>query len=341
MICLTKKGSLDYAVEMKSQLSTFKPLVWCSERAEQMFNNPDIVSSTYRGVFSFIFRSFGFFIESRSILRRNLKTNKNLILYFPVFHPWNNILSFWATLMKIPVFLTVHDYKTHIGERNLLIEYLQKRLIKKAKKVIFLSENEQAKAIEDDSSLLQKSVILAHPLLDYGVNKIQHHSKLKCLFLGRIKEYKGVHLLPEISQESCIEYITIAGEGDWNYENSNKLNRINEYLTKEKIRALIQSHHVLLLPYLEASQSGILSIGVHAEMCMVVSNVNGLKEQLHEKAALWVEPNNIQALKNALNSLSKDQSLFNAIKTEVIEEKERYYKNTVAKIQKFFRDIQE
>jgi len=290
--------------------------------------------STYTGKKDFAIRSFRFFKESKTLLDRYQKNHPELTIYFPVFHPWNLILARKAKALNIRVVTTVHDYKTHQGEKSKVVEIVQNRIVQLSDKVIFLTENEKQKAIGDNKTLTNRSFVLEHPILHVSKkNTLDHTSQLNILFLGRLKQYKGYHLLSEIADNLDVGQITIAGDGDDSITVSTRVNLINKYLSEREISNLIQTHHILVLPYLEATQSGIITLGIQSEMVMIISDLPGLKEQLDDLSASWIQ-NNKKSLEIAIRNLQNDPNEFYEIKNNLKVFKERFENRWNSKFQK-------
>jgi glycosyltransferase involved in cell wall biosynthesis len=237
-------------------------------------------------------------------------------------------LGYWCSKLKIPFYLTVHDYTTHIGEKNTWVEIIQKKTIQYAKKVIFLSQYEKDKAAQN--GLAEGScMVIQHPLLPVQTeNTLKFNPKPKVLFVGRLKSYKGVDLLLESLQGLDYEYVTIAGEGKLPTTKTldSRIKVLNYSLSEKEMNALLMTHEILVLPYKEASQSGILSLGINAHMVMVVSKVGGLPEQLQHNAAAWILPNS-KDLKTALEKLIKNEAYYNELKSYIKTEKQRIIQN--------------
>ena len=270
-----------------------------------------------------IIRSIQFIFKSRRILKTTKKENKNILIYSPSFHYWNLIIAFWCKMLGHDYITTVHDYKTHIGERSKFLEFIQNKTIALASSVIFLSRNEMNKALNDGIGK-NKCFHLPHPLIPAAKNNLVHSPLARVLFLGRFKKYKGIHLLISCLPELNIKHLTLAGEGhlDTGYIDLPKLNVVNRYLSDSEIDNLLSEHEILILPYLDASQSGILTFGISAEVVMIISKQEGLKEQLSDASAMWVNPNKEEIIE-AINKLSHDSHLFNKIRSSVSEEKKK------------------
>jgi len=334
-ISLSRTGSTDYAAEMASQMSYIDPWIVCSSQSSETFDVVDRSIETYSGVISFLFQSCLFFFRCPALIDSYKSKSDHLIIYFPVFHPWNLIISIWAGIKDVPVVTTIHDYHTHVGEKNRISELLQKRQMDISDKIIFLTESEKNKALSYHPKYQKKSLVLLHPLLDSHANHtLAHNPDLKFLFLGRLKAYKGYQLLINASNHGSIQHITIAGSGDTAISSIDKVSVINKHLSNSEITQLIESHHVLVLPYKDTSQSGVLTLGIDACMPMIISQLPGLQEQISESACTWIEPNK-NALRDAMLRLQNEPEYFNSIKINVTN----YKKDFKSKWESNFKEI--
>ncbi len=336
-ISLTRTGSTAYAAAVASAISQSDATIITSTESQHAFDKADHTIDTYKGYFSFIYKSLAFMITSWQLLSQY--KSESALVYFPVFHPWNLIIAIWAGVKNIPVVTTIHDYHTHTGEKNKLIEHLQKIQMSISDYVVFLSENQRSIALKDNPTKKSKYKLLIHPPLPVSQKqKLDHNRKLKFLFLGRIKAYKGYKLILEAAQSAQIESITIAGSGDSIPSNNSKITVINEYLSDDKVMDLLSSHHVLLLPYTEASQSGILMLGMAANVPMIVSDLPGLDEQANKNTCLWISPN-ATSLRAAMERLQQDSDLYHKLKDNMESYNQEYQKKYSESLQSLLDDL--
>lgn len=251
-----------------------------------------------------------------------------LQLYFPAFHPWNLIFLQVAEDMQLPTLLTIHDYHTHTGEKSSLTESIQKKCITLAEHVIFLSAFVKNQA-EQELGQLEKFSVSPHPLLPVSrIQSLPHRPELKLLFLGRVIAYKGVELLVEAMQNHKMLTLTLAGRQQGaSFRSTSSIQVINKYLTEEEIGELLSSHHVLILPYTNASQSGIISLGVSAEIPMIITKTGGLPEQIPEHCALWIEPASL-GISKAITRLKNEPTLYQNLKASLRDYKRKLKKST-------------
>ena len=126
------------------------------------------------------------------------------------------------------------------------------------------------------------------------------------LFFGRIDKYKGIErLLEAYSSYSGTTPLVIAGSGEFTPRESalldsiNNVYLINRYVSDEDLVWLFSNCRAVMLPYIEASQSGVLAMAYHFGKPVAVSNLPGLTEFVIEgKTGLIC--NNITDFANAM-----------------------------------------
>lgn len=117
------------------------------------------------------------------------------------------------------------------------------------------------------------------------------------LFFGRIDKYKGLTRLLNayLKIKNLTEWdLVIAGNGTLTEDeqviieaNKDRIHQIKRYIKDEEMCWLFQHTRCTILPYIEASQSGVLSISYHFGKPVIVSDVEGLTEFVeHHKTGL-------------------------------------------------------
>ncbi len=322
---LTRTGCIEYTTELLRAFQPHNPIVFVNKTVAHQYQYDVKTIKTYSGLISFLYSSAFFFFNIKKIIQGIKTEYKAVTIYLPSFHFWNYFIARQARKEGIPCFVTVHDYKTHIGERSRTVEWVQKLTMSLATNLVFLSQSETDKAVKGKFNN-NKIFHLPHPNFDVeSINKLPHNNKPNILFIGRLKEYKGFNLLIDSIKDLDIEKLTIAGQGKTPLKSNGKIKIINGYINDDKLEYLLDTHEILVLPYLEATQSGVLSLGFSKNMVMVVSDQPGLREQISDKSCLWIEPNST-ALKNAIQKLIKNEELYINIKKNSKLEKTEFEK---------------
>lgn len=140
------------------------------------------------------------------------------------------------------------------------------------------------------------------------------------LFFGRIYPYKGLDVLinsiPLVSEQFSDINIVIAGEGEDFAEYRRKMvdQRFfevkNYQITDKETAQLFYDADVVVLPYLEASQSGVLAIANAFAKAVIVTDVGELGRSVKDGVTgLVVPPGDERSLADAILKLAMDEPL--------------------------------
>lgn len=323
VVYLSRSGCLAYTKEMVKGLAASNPLLILSPSSKEQFPDYDkLFFKTYSKAFHLLLHSLFVQIRIEKLMEGVLAKHNNIQLWLPAFHPWNVHFAKWAEKHKVPCTVTIHDYKTHAGEQSSLIEKIQKRSIALASRVMFLTNYVRQQCISELGPS-EKYFVSSHPILPaHTTNSLPHSLRPRLLFLGRVVGYKGLHLVTE-AIEGMEVTLTIAGkQSKLKIEATDNIKVIDKVLSDDEISELLATHEILVLPYTEASQSGVLTLGISAEMVMLITKVGGLQEQLGENAACWVEAN-VAGVREGVERLVGDEGYYNEIKENVVNDELR------------------
>ena len=203
----------------------------------------------------------------------------------------------------------IHDATTHPGEiwprhRDILT------IIKHSNYVVTLSEYVKNQ-LRNKFNVETQVISVRHPVFPFGLKIVDVLSeKDYFLFVGRIKRYKGVQLLLQSWRLSNIgdAMLVIAGEGSIppSFLNLPTIKIVNRWLTEAEIANLISKAKVVVFPYLESSQSGLLPLAINLKKIVLISDLPGLIEQTkgYEKTFIF-ESGSIVSLTTSLKEISQ------------------------------------
>jgi alpha-maltose-1-phosphate synthase len=142
------------------------------------------------------------------------------------------------------------------------------------------------------------------------------------LVFGHIVPYKGIEVLINAArivwQRSMKNVdVVIAGSGDISHiqkilteEDRRHIFIRNEWIPSNEIHDLFKRSRFLVLPYIDASQSGVLSLSYTFSKPVVVSRAGSLSEYVeHGKTGFIFEVNNTEQLANYIIRLYEDDYL--------------------------------
>ncbi len=200
---------------------------------------------------------------------------------------------------------------------------LRNILLKKTSLFIVHGEYIKKSLIEKYSIEQDKVEVIPHGALSFYtkfITKPIPEEKYTVLFFGRIWEYKGLRYLieaePLITQVIPELKIIIAGKGEdlKKYEgmmvHKDKFVIYNEYISNEKIAELFQQATVIVLPYIEASQSGVISMAYSFGKPVVATTVGSILEVVYEGiTGFLVPPRDYKKLAKAIIQILQDENL--------------------------------
>lgn len=228
----------------------------------------------------------------------------------------------WSAIrLRKKALLIVHDPFQHSGEEFIIEKYLRKLFFRLISHKILLNNSQKDRFIKEcgqneryiHSSFLSIYTYLAY----YHKNRHSENSseEFNILFFGRISPYKGIRFLLEtfismLSAENIQNMtLTIAGSGDFDFDVSEykshpNIKIINTFVSPEDLSRLIAQSSVVVCPYTDATQSGVVMSAFALKKPVIATNVGGLPEMVeHGKTGIIIEKNNKKDLRNALLSL--------------------------------------
>lgn len=237
------------------------------------------------------------------------------------------ILLFSKFVKGYSVTATFHDVKVHLGEKYpWTARFASFCEIKWADEIIIHGEKLKEQMMEE-YNLPSEKVHAIHigehevaPFKKYEREDIKEDGNL-ILFFGRIYEYKGLEYLikaePMITEEVPNAKIVIAGAGEnfRKYEQMMGSRRENFIVHNYRIpykegAELFQRCSVVALPYIDASQSGVIPTAYGFKKPVVVTDVGSIPEVVDDgKTGFVVPPRDSKALADAVIKLLKDEKL--------------------------------
>ena len=246
--------------------------------------------------------------------------------WHPYFAPCYWILT--KLLGRIPLLITCHNVFPH--ERFPMDRLLTKLVLRKADGYIVQSHL-------DEQDLLQvkpdaKYIVTPHPT--YNAFKMKNLSRQEArkliqldadvpmlLFFGFVREYKGlkylVDALPEIVEKIPDIQLWIVGDfGDdkdnylmqiENHQIGDHIQLVEGYVPDQEVEKYFAASDLVVLPYVSATQSGIVQIAYGFEKPVVVTDVGGLPDVVRDRETGYVVPaGNAQEIAHAIVRFYKE-----------------------------------
>jgi len=245
----------------------------------------DFIVSTPRNKLRTINIISGFIQSLRILLKVRKHKINQVVMLMP--HPWDFIFETMAHLFGMRVLRCIHDAEPHSGDK-LLPNWYIKLLARISTANIFFSNS-----VAEKFQHLQKESILLN-LFDLPIENDYSRKENLVLFVGRIKKYKGLGLLAEawriIGETELKLKVCGSGQGIPEFLETHAT-VVNRWLADDEVTRLIGQAKVLVLPYLEASQSGLIPIAENLGTNIVITPIAGLIEQLSSNTSHVISRN--------------------------------------------------
>jgi glycosyltransferase involved in cell wall biosynthesis len=208
--------------------------------------------------------------------------------------------------------LTIHDPVRHPGERKSKSGLLGNAALIRAAGLIFVHAEALREELEDVARPRAPIVVVPHGVDPYTPAPLPDRPAV--LFFGRLGHYKGVDVLLDAMTEVWASLpeatLTIAGSGELDDHPALRDERVTlrrEYLPDEELPAIFAAARCVVLPYRQASQSGVGSLAKRYGRPLAVSEVGGLPELVADGSGLSFAPEDPRALARALVGLLGDE----------------------------------
>lgn len=230
-------------------------------------------------------------------------------------------------LLDMPTISTIHDPITpsaaHITDNlQILTDDIARRMYYRYSKHFFVHGEEMSRILKNRGISEQTVTSINHG--HYGffkeyLSEGQQTEPYTILFFGFISPHKGVSTLLKSENKIFAEVpdadIVIAGKGNFSqYDNlitdSQRYNIINRFVTNEEVAKLFSRATVVVLPYNEATQSGVVPIAYPFGNPVVATDVGSIPEVIDEgETGLVVPPKDEEELADAIVKILKDPAL--------------------------------
>lgn len=230
-------------------------------------------------------------------------------------------------LGSAPMLLTMHDPKPHSGDdtrvrdrsrHGLYIAQLRRR----ADAVLVHGQ----RLVDDARSAIGGRVCPVH-VLPHGplgerwmVGRTVPQEPGRCLFFGRIEAYKGLRhfigLVQQLNRQGLAVRGVVAGRGtDLEahravLQSDPAFELIEKFLSPQEVAAQFLRADVVVMPYENATQSGVAALAMGAGRPVLAFDVGALSEMVqHEGTGLLIPAGDVQAMGEALVRLIRDRAL--------------------------------
>lgn len=239
-------------------------------------------------------------------LRRSLQRWRPDFVHLQDSVPNDMRLAVAAGLPGRPYALTVHDPVIHPGDRvpPAWIRAVRRRLRRRAA-LIFVHSEALAEELRGTGDARGAVEVVPHGLTGVPPRPLPERPSL--LFFGRISHYKGLDTLldamPLVWERLPEATLTIAGDGPLPEREVIADPRVtlrHEHVPEAEVAGLFGAATCAVLPYRQASQSGVGSEAKRFGRAIVATRVGGLPELIDESCGRLVAPEDPAALAAAV-----------------------------------------
>ncbi|MEO8268586.1 MAG: glycosyltransferase family 4 protein [Aureliella sp.] len=225
-------------------------------------------------------------------------------------------------LRKFPLVMTIHDVRQHLGdsESGRTPQRIMDFGFRRADHIIVHGLSMVDTVVAEIGFRPEQIHVI--PLIALGEldspETISDDAQ-SILFFGRIWEYKGLEYLIRAAPRVCAEFpdakFIIAGRGEdlqryrQHMHDPASFVVLNDWITDQQRSQLFASCSMVVLPYIEASQSAVTPIAYAYEKPVIVTRIGGLPDMVdHGKTGLLIPPRDSDALAEAVLHLLRDRT---------------------------------
>lgn len=283
---------------------------WCALKNIQVY-----WMQTYTDKMSLLKSTIQFLLYNRRKFKKHFSESKFDMVYSPMPHLWAGWINACFPLCRRVV--TVHDPIPHSGANKIETRIIT-RQYQQADDLVVLTRSfvpivqKRYKKSPDQIHLIPHGVEPSYKRKQKAPSPVHFDSeKTNFVFVGRIEDYKGLHVLSKafsqlIALRSDVT-LTIAGKGDFTpyWDEFSKLPNttiINRYIADEEMGWFFDGPRVVIvLPYLDATQSGNVPVAMEYGCTLLASKTGGLQEQIEDgKTGILVQPGDANQLADGM-----------------------------------------
>lgn len=240
---------------------------------------------------------------------------------------WLNFAApFWR---PIPLMTTIHDVNLHPGdaETQVMPTWASNWIVRQSGDVVVHGEGLKRMAVQRYAKEPDHVHVLSHPAIVRYADlarrenmKRREDGAFRVLMFGRIFAYKGLEHL--IRAEALLKdaipnlRVTIAGRGDDPWEQRSLMGDPERYdirrgyIEDPEVAQLFLDADVVVLPYTEASQSGVLNLAAAFGKPVIVTDVGELRTSVEPNGlGMVVQPGSPECLARAIRILAESPTL--------------------------------
>ena len=225
-------------------------------------------------------------------LRRFIAVNDVTVVYSAMLSIWQSLCLFVFLPRHVRFVASIHDAVEHPGDAHWVLRACRRLDCIRADAIAVYSESAREILSEQPHARDKPIAVIPHgadaPVVSIRTRSNDPFAPLTLGFVGRIVEYKGLDLFVEVVNRLAEEGLNVRGvvlgSGDVEpslIESSKDLIdwRVG-WIQESAMADILTNIDVLVLPYREASQSGVYTLALSAGVPSVATPVGGLLAQV-------------------------------------------------------------
>jgi len=262
-------------------------------------------------------------VRNAVLLTKALRAFNPNVIHFQ--EEWRDELVWsWPFWPAVPWVVTVHDPQLHSGTDAARVRFSRHRLYRafmRRKSTHAITHGAfLARLLEGVCPWLAGHVyVVTHgPLGDWQLARAFVPNRHALLFFGRINEYKGLAVFVDaviaLRRQGIPAVGIVAGRGADLEKHKDEMSNTgyfdirDRYIASKEIPRLFGEAGVVVLPYIEGTQSGVAAMAIGYGRPIVASAVGSLPELVrHGENGLLVPPQDVNALVSALTKVICDK----------------------------------
>jgi len=243
-----------------------------------------------------------------------------------------------------PTVLTAHDVLPREPKPGQL--KAQRDLYNRVDAVVVHSQHGKQRLTAELGIAAEKIAVIEHGVFDYLTEltdtvplpkQLAEVDKPVVLCFGLMRPYKGIDLLLDAWRDVEDAELWVVGMPKMSIESLQQaapksVRFVPRFITDREIPSFFKRADLIVLPYREIDQSGVLYTALAFDKPLLLSNVGGFPEVATHGAAQLFESGSRDALSAALKNLIGDQEELNKLAQQASQvAKTRYSWQTVAK----------
>lgn len=243
-------------------------------------------------------------------------------------------LNLFIYRLRKKLVLTVHDPFPHSSQTNGIREYERKCAFEKIDHLILLNKEQKEVFVSSynlnrnnkhiyDSSLSRYDYLMIH---NDRVGKVNYN---QIIFFGQIFSHKGVDYLLSAMDSVHDRFpeakLIVAGSGKYwfdisKYKNCPYVKFENRFIPDSELVSLVSTSGFVVVPYIDATQSGVIMTAYAFNRPCIATNVGGLPGMVKDGVnGMIVPPKDSKSLAEAMTHLLAQRELIDEY-SKVIED---------------------